>query len=395
MPIPTNLTFHVANRSLHPPRDSTRHGPQHVTIIVIAVLASLGAVLLTLLCWHFLSRLSRSYRSAPLPPRQDLVHQREQQLAAFTEHLNTSVPRIFLDARPSAPGRQGSSNASLIPHVDNISPNNSYRVSYYETDDGTEGQSTSHVNSLQPPTPRFSAPHSANSASSTSLPSSNEHHSEPTSLAVRRSSSGSPGQSQRRSNPRSRPRPFSVASDGTAHTGITVRSRNSMRGAPHAPHVNVQIVLPAPLAPNLYPPVVDEFGRRSLVSDTTYSDTWRSSLADKWISVGQQSDPSPKPVKRQCSHDSMVERRSQHAQKDTSLGPISQRRGNSNLPTLSHTGHFRRRSVDNSLLDSPPPVPRVPSAYVTVPKHHSTTPSEREALPSPPSSFPSSRKLRS
>jgi hypothetical protein len=391
--MPNPLTFHVANRSPHSPRDSTRHELSHVTIIVIAVLASLGAILLALLCWHFLSRLSRSYRSAPLPPRQDLVHQREQQLAAFTEHLNTSVPQIFLDARPSAPIRQGS-NASLIPHVDNISPNHSYRVSFYETDDGTEGQSNSHANSLQPPTPRFSAPHSSNSASSTSLPSSNDHLSEPTSLAVRRSSSESPGQSQRRPNFRSRPRPFSVASNGTSHTGITVRSRSSMRGAPHAPHVNVQIVLPAPLAPNLYPPVVDEFGRRSLVSDTTYSDTWRSSLADKWISVGQQSDLGPKRMKRR-SDDSMVERRSRHAQKEASLRPISQRRSNSNLPTLSHSGHYRRRSVDNSLLDSPPPVPRVPPAYVTAPKPHAVTPSEREVLPSPPSSFPSSRRQMS
>lgn len=315
MPIPHPLTFHVANRSLHS-RDTTRHGLQHVTIIVIAVSASLGAVLVALLCWHFLSRLSRSYSSAPLPPRQALVHQREQQLAAFTEHLNTSVPRIFLDARPSTPGGRQGSNASLIPHVDNSFPNNSYRVSFYETDDGTEGQSTSHVNSLQPPTPRFSAPHSSNSASSTSLPSSNDHTSEPTSLAVRRSTSVSPSQSQRRPNPRSRPRPFSVASNVTSHTGLTVRSRSSMRGAPHAPHVNVQIVLPAPLAPNLYPPVVDELGRRSLVSDTMYSDTWRSSLADKWISVGQQSDPDSKYLKRQRSHDSMVDRQGRHTQSE-------------------------------------------------------------------------------
>ena len=314
MPIPDPPTFHIAHRSLHSPRD-TRHGPQHATIIIIAVSASLGAILVTLLCLYFLSRWSRSHRSAPLPPRQDLVHEREQQLAAFTEHLNTSVPRIFLDARPSALGARESSNASLIPHVDNLSPNNPYRVSFYDTDDGTEGQSHAHVNPLQPPTPRFSARHSSNSTSSTSLPSSSDHLSEPTTPAVKRSSSSSPSQSQRRPNPRPRPRPFSVASNATSHTGITVRSRSSMRGAPHAPHVNVQIVLPAPLAPDLYPPAVDELGRRSLVPDTAYNDTWRSSLADKWISVGQQTNLDSKRLKRQRSHDSIVDSR-QHAQSE-------------------------------------------------------------------------------
>jgi hypothetical protein len=86
---------------------------------------------------------------------------------------------------------------------------------------------------------------------------------------------------------------------------------------------------------------------------------------------------------------------SQFISEEASLRPISQRRSNSNLPTLSHSGHIRRRSVDNSLLDSPPPVPRVPPAYVTAPKPHTAIPSEREVLPSPPSSFPSSRRQRS
>ncbi|KAF8273784.1 hypothetical protein EI94DRAFT_1074211 [Lactarius quietus] len=396
MPVSDPTTFNVTHHSFHSPRDVTRHGLQHVTIIVIAVSASVGGVLVLLLCWHFLSRSSRSRKSAPLPPRQALVHQREQQLAAFTEHQNTSVPQIFIDERPSAPVRQGS-NASLIPHINNISPNNSYRVSLYETDDGTEGLSSAHAytGSLHPPTPPFSAahlPHRA-SSSSTSLPLSNDNISEPTSPAA---TTLSPNHSQRRSNPRPRPRPFSVASNCTSHTGMTARSRSSMRGAPHAPHINLQIVLPAPLAPSLYPPVVDEHGRRSLISDTTYSGSWRSSLADKWIPVGQQSNPDPKPVKRQRSHDSMVERRGRHAQKEASMGPIPQRRNNSNPPTPSHlVGHLRRRSLDNSLLDSPPPVPRVPSAYVPLPRRDVPALLEHEVLPGPSSSFPNSRRLRS
>lgn len=313
MPIPNPPTFNVAHRSLHFPRDTTRHGVPPVTIIVIAVAALVGGVLIIFLCWHFLSRLSRRQSSAPLPPRQALVHQREQQLAAFTEHQNVSVPQIFLDAEPSAPVRY-SSNASLIPHVDKSSTNNSYHISQ-GTDDGTEDISTSHGNPLHPPTPHFSAPHSRHSASSSSLPlSSNEHLADPTSLAITHSTSASP---QRRPNPSSQPRPFSIASNTTAHTGMTARSRSSIRGAPHAPHSNVQIILPAPLAPDLYPPVVDEHGRRSLVGDNAYSDSWRSSLADKWIAVGQQSDLGPKSVvKRQRSHDSAERRRGRHAQSE-------------------------------------------------------------------------------
>ena len=317
MPIASPTTFNVLHRSLHFPRDATRHGLHHITIIII-VLGSVGGVFITLLFWHLLFRSSRSSRSAPLPPVQALVHEREQQLAAFTVHQNTSVPRIFFDDRPSSPVRhRHGSNVSLIPHIENSSANNSYRgVSLYthETDDGVEGASTSHGNPLHPSAPHFSPPHPPFNASSASLPSSNDHTSEPTSLTPVGSTSASPSRSARRPNPRSRPRPFSVVSNGTSHTATTARSRSSIRAAPHAPHSNVQIVLPAPLAPDLYPSVADEHGRKFLVGDVAYGDNWRSSLADKWISVGQQSShPEPMSVKRQSSHDSM-ERRGRQAQ---------------------------------------------------------------------------------
>ncbi|KAH9056993.1 hypothetical protein EDB87DRAFT_1144838 [Lactarius vividus] len=399
MPVTKPTSLNVAHRSLHFPRDGTRHGLHHITIVIIAVSASLGGVLVTLLLWRLLSRLSRNSRSAPLPPRQALVHQREQQLAAFTGYQNVSVPRNFLDVRPQAPLRHGS-NASLIPHVDNSSANDSFRASLYthETDDGTEGRSTPQGNSLHPPTPHFFAPLAPPNASSTSLPSSNGHVSEPTSLAATGSTTISPSQSLRRANPRPRPRPFSMVSNGTSHTGMTARSRSSMRGAPHAPHSNVHIVLPAPLAPNLYPPAVSEHGRKSLVGDAAYGDrlSWRNSLADKWIPVGQHHNPAPKSVKRQSSHDTM-ERRGRQAQKEASAGSVPRRRSNSNPPPLPrHPHHFSRRSLDSSLLDTPP-VPRVPSAYGTLPRQDAPVllaPSGREALSSPPSSFPNSRRLR-
>ncbi|KAI9445423.1 hypothetical protein H4582DRAFT_1915389 [Lactarius indigo] len=394
MPV-TNPTC-INHCSRHFPRNGTRHGLHHITIVIIAVSASVGGILVTLLFWRLLSRLSRGSRSAPLPPRQALVHQREQQLAAFTGHQNVTVPRKFLDVRPPAPVRHGS-NASLIPHVDNSSANDSFRASLYthETDDGTEGRSTPQGNPLHPPTPHFLALHPPLNASSTSLPSSNGHISEPTSLATTGPTSVSPSQSLRRPNPRPRPRPFSMVSNGTSHTGMTARSRSSIRSAPHAPHSNMHIVLPAPLAPNLYPPTASEHGRRSLVGDTMYGDSWRNSLADKWIPVGQHNTPSPKSVKRQSSNDTM-ERRGRQAQKEASVGSTPQRRSNSNPPPLPRPHHFSRRSLDSSLLDTPP-VPRVPSAYGTLPRQDVPVllaPSGREVLSSPPSSFPNSRRLR-
>ncbi|KAH9075827.1 hypothetical protein EDB83DRAFT_2352541 [Lactarius deliciosus] len=396
MPVTNPTSLNVAHRSLHFPRDGTKPGLRHITIVIIAVSAAVGGVLVTFIFWRLLSRLSRNSRSAPLPPRQALVHQREQQLAAFTGHQNVSVPRNFLDVHPQAPVRHGS-NASLIPHVDNSSANDSFRASLYthETDDGTEGRSTPQVNPLHPPTPHFFAPHPPLNASSTSLPSLNGHASEPTSLAAAGSTSISPSQSLGRTNPRARPRPFSMVSNGTSHTGMTARSRSSMRGAPHAPHSNVHIVLPAPLAPNLYPPAVSEHGRKSLVGDTAYGDrlSWRNSLADKWIPVGQHNNSAPKSVKRQSSHDTM-ERRGRQAQKEASTGSVPRRRSNSNPSSLPRPHHFSRRSLDSSLLDTPP-VPRVPSAYGTQDAPVLLAPSGRGALSGPPSSFPNSRRLRS
>lgn len=79
---------------------------------------------------------------------------------------------------------------------------------------------------------------------------------------------------------------------------------------------------------------------------------------------------------------------SQSISEEVFLSPVPRRRSNSNLPT---PGHLRRRSLDNSLLGTPP-VPRVPSAYVTLPKHR--PPTAPEVL-KPPSSFPNSRRLQS
>lgn len=166
--------------------------------------------------------------------------------------------------------------------------------------------------SLHPPTPAFFAPRIPSSASSpnlrlysarSSLSSDGAH------APAATSPSGSPNHSLRRTvdRSRSRRRPYSMASIGTSQT---THSRQSVRAAPHAPHSNIQIVLPAPLAPNLYERAASEElqTQRSLVVESVHADSWRSSMADTWIPVGQHDGPEPDPNERQRSYDSTQRR---------------------------------------------------------------------------------------
>ena len=297
---------HPTHRSLrHFPRGASGGSLPPIIIIIIVVSALVGGLLLTILFWRVLSRLRRP-ESAPLPPRQVLVHERELQLAAFDEHKNASVPQILPDG----------SDLALVPNVRDWSVNTSNRASSYtpEPDDGVEVGVD-----LRPPSPRF-FPRTPHSASSSSIPSSNDNSapssdvSSPPTPPGPLSTSESPSQSFRRVTDRSARhlRPSSMVSLGTSY--MTTRSRQSIRAAPHAPHSNVQIVLPAPLAPNLYEQTTGEGARvpSPFARHSTYSDSWRRSLADTWISVGQNGFPEPEPTESHHSHDS-VERRSRHS----------------------------------------------------------------------------------
>jgi len=306
----------IARRSLrHYPRGTTGHGLRHTTVIIIAVSASVGGFLLVLVFWRILSRRSARSMSAPFPQRQALVHQRERQLVAFTEHQNASVPKILPDddsRPPSVPcvsdslGDTSNATSSSNPEVDGrigVAPPPSYE------------------DNLHPPTPPFLTPRTPPDASSTSLPSS-YGRSTPSSDGTLPPTafSPSPNQSLKRvangSGPRRRP--VSMVSIGTSQTIVTVRSRPSIRAAPHARHSNIQIVLPAPLAPNLYERPASEEPRMHKPSmvEGAYTDNWRTSMVDTWISVGQHDVPEPEPMERRRSHDSM-ERRSRRLTRST------------------------------------------------------------------------------
>jgi hypothetical protein len=299
-PLPTPPSFR------HFPRDVQSRGLRHSTVTIIAASASVGGLLLAILLWRILSRLFRP-KSAPLPPRQALVHQRELQLVAFTEHKNASVPQFLTDDSSSVHIHYGSDSALLPSNVGDLPPSTSNVVSSYETDEAT--LDSSYGNQLHPPSPHFFPPRIPRSTSSSSLPSSGDD-SAPSSEAATPptpfSTSVSASQSPRRPINRSgqQPRPMSTVSTGTSHT---TRSRHSVRAAPHALHSNVQIVLPAPLAPNLYDSEQTASDRSRVQSmfarESTYPDSWRTSLVDTWVSVGQHGLPDPEPMERQYGHD--------------------------------------------------------------------------------------------
>jgi len=345
-----NLSFapnpvHRAVRLL--PRGTKSHGLPHTTLIIIVVSASVGGLLVILFFYRILSRSLARSRSAPFPPRQPLVHERDFQLTAFALHQNASVPQSLLDDRSSTHLRQGSISSS-VPYAD--SPTNTSFA--HDTSEGVEKASYDH---LHPPIPSFATPRKQSSVSPTSLPSSNESsppssdaHTTPTTVPT--SISPIPRRSFRHSNPR----PFSMATTDTIHS---VRSRSSIRAAPHAPHSNIQIVLPAPLAPSLYERSASA-EPRPLARYSGHTDSWRRSLVDSWIMVGQNDVPEPEPRR---SHDSM-ERRSRLKQRGPSPVPFPQRT-RSNPSPLSRPRVPSEPSLDMLSRDAHPPVPRVPPQY--------------------------------
>ena len=250
-----------------------------------------------------------------MPKRQALVHQRELQLAAFTEHKNASVPN-FLPDGPSESLVHHGSRLSWVPYVHHslADTSNAASSSNDEADDKVEAAAPAspYESSLHPPTPPFCAPRIPSSASSPNLRLSSNRSSlssDSAHAATAISSSGSPNHSLRRAVDRSgsRRRPYSMVSIGTSQT---THSRQSVRAAPHAPHSNIQIVLPAPLGPNIYERATSEElqTQRPLVVESVYADSWRSSMADTWIPVGRHDGPKPDPTERQRSYDNMQRR---------------------------------------------------------------------------------------
>ncbi|KAI9057168.1 hypothetical protein FKP32DRAFT_1689449 [Trametes sanguinea] len=211
---------------------------------------------------------------------------------------------------------------------------------------------------------------------------------------------------------RSRSRPLSmVSSAGTTYSLQTSHSMgvgmNTLRGPAHSIHSNIQIVLPAPLAPELYPDVrptddrisvfgfaaggstsrVNSFygGQPTAAPSQAGGEGDRKSVADPWLSgaLAQSRTSVPSRGEREGSPS-----RSGSSARGSSVGPrpssasrprssLSKMASASSLGDSASAAHRRAQSQP----PAPPPLP--PHAY-----SHSQSPSSSPGPSRPPSAPP-------
>ncbi|CAL1696549.1 unnamed protein product [Somion occarium] len=343
--------------------------------------------------------------SAPLPPPQGLAHHREQQLAVLTER-SASRPSTWMDGSFNSRSKH-----FLHPTASDISliSGTPERKNSFYTDEATTAESAStfpsplsaNDMSLPLPNPTFfngASPHnsmtsmaSSNVSGEVSLPDISSSASAPLSEApsdlsslsptprlhplASSSGSGSPhprSGSTSRSVSRRRSRPTSVVSAGTSYSGHTLRTTGStIRGAPHGPYSNVQIVLPAPLAPDIYPymqPLAE--GSVSSVGIANQVPSRGSAFVDQWVMVGSRTSNGSRPLHERSTSASAPRRSNIPMPPPSAMPPHTPRRRSHSQPRLSmdrvspSISPSASPSPSTSLnADRPPPVPRIPSAY--------------------------------
>ncbi|KAJ7225762.1 hypothetical protein GGX14DRAFT_640841 [Mycena pura] len=308
----------------------------HTTLIIAVVTGCVGLLLLIFIIYLVLRRPAKQ---VPLPPKQELARYREN-------YPNSPRPTLRLDSRsPYAPPSAfaGSSRSSLIP-PESRGGSPFRRPSLNTSESPSASEDISHTDT--PVVPAFHLPHPRSfDTSSTSL-STGETDSPFSSPRI--ASASDPNlspipshQSRSPSSPRfsRRPRPLSVGSAGSSATSR--RSRNTIRGAPHALHNQIQIVLPAPLA----------FNDRMSIHENT------NSVVDQWAPMALRSEGNPIPRSQSLA----VPRRS--SQSSLAVPPVNasqvRRPASSYIPQGSYPPHNHE-----STRISPPPVPQIPQHWL-------------------------------
>lgn len=266
--------------------------------IIISVAAAIGGLLALFILWRvILHRRQRGFAN-PLPPVQPLAHIREHQLTAFsaepkidnfrslhartrsnTSLLQTGSSTWNADTSPDVSVSSSLNHEPLTVPDDRILP--IPQPPYFPPPASAHGPGHRRDNSVSSTFPSndygsLSAPAASvsNSSSCRSLPRSNSRP---------RSRIGAASRST-----------YSVVSSVSDVSGQASRSRSS--GLPHV-HGNFQIVLPKPLAPELYPydSVSDAVGpglpnnlgmRRSVLIPEANTASSSRALSDRWLSVG-------------------------------------------------------------------------------------------------------------
>ncbi|KAI0336013.1 hypothetical protein GY45DRAFT_1316048 [Cubamyces sp. BRFM 1775] len=309
------------------------------TIIIIAVVCGCIVILVfVLFLWRNLARSCRRSRKIPLPPIQDLAHHREQHHAAASAAASRPAtwvdPQLFHHPRGYSAHflSATASNTSLIRSSPDLTSTSPTREGSWAVDDATVATSAESspyptplsTDDLRAPNPSYFAtanPHNSMASVVSDASDNSALAASPSELAASVESSTSLMQHQQsgsasshvppaRPRPprasRSRSRPLSmVSSAGTMQSLQTSHSINTLRGPAHSIHSNIQIVLPTPLAPELYPAVRPTDDRISMFggvgvgggsvsrANSFYGggEGDRRSVADPWLSgaVGQPS----------------------------------------------------------------------------------------------------------
>jgi len=225
-------------------------------IIIIAVSGFVGCLVILFVFFRYCRRA----KSAPLPPIQPLAHHREK------ESNYLLPPPTFRSGLGT--DQQGDYNSDSLLLRTSRKPS-------FQT--GSEGTPSSSDYSFSTP-----APHTNLASQSSPLTADDEQ----TPTTQQYISTSRQARSVSRGTRRPRSRVISVASTNTVFTQASPRPTSIIRGAPHSAFSNVQIVLPAPLAPHLQNHMVTN----PLLAETYLNSDLGRSTQD--LSRGQRSSSS-------------------------------------------------------------------------------------------------------
>jgi len=269
--------FNIPTRNYVRALEDGTHGLSRQTIIIIAVCASIGGIILCCLLFRTLRMCLRPSGTVPLPPIQPLAHQRERQLAKL-EDDNVRAQSWYDNSSLAAPNAMGlvSPNGSKLSLLgkESLGSSPSRHTSFTPT---TDNLPPWELDSSKPPSPSFHTLHHESSMTSSDTYTSSSPPMSPQIPVVRQQDADI---SALLPVPLSqRPRPLSVSS---THSTVKSRvSRGTIRGVPHGRHNQVQIVLPAPLA--LMDSLLQSHESRAA------SNPDRHSVVDRWVPVGRDS----------------------------------------------------------------------------------------------------------
>ncbi|KAI0936115.1 hypothetical protein AcV5_004336 [Taiwanofungus camphoratus] len=405
------------------------------TIVIIAVVCGcVVALVFALFLWRLLYRICRPKKPTPLPPVQPLAYEREQQLATLAEFKNRHSTFYESDSLHALsyikrPLHHVASEASLIPGSSVASS----RQNSILAEDATSAESLSPYVTPLPadshplPHPHFgvaASPHASLASFSSSAGDTEAVSASPCapfpdatdsvdhvtplsgppspSASSNMSSIGGPRPSGR-SVSRSRSRISLASSAGTTYSMQTTHSRGStLRGAPHSRHSNIQIVLPAPLAPEMYPYAQSagqdgiNSNRSSYALSSVQGDgsSRRSVFVDQWVPVGIRSLSMGNMVEKGStnfaaipthtvrSHTSTQPRIPSSLSQSTTISSHHSARRAQSQPRLntspSNYPKLASSASSSNLRDRErvPPVPRIPSAHSDI----SSVPQEHEQI---------------